>query len=298
MQEGKEVTTKILYGIIKGLVEIHDRKLAHGDLKPGNILVRKSPLKAVLGDCGFVSIAKYAKVDCTATMYRDPKIIHDSKHDMYSLGICLLEIMSKKGIKQDITYNELNNVINERIEHTSWKNIILSLVQEDRNKRPTARELLYRLFKEEPPRWSYQNIKVGKPSSSSGRVIIDSVHKKQRDEIRSLMKQTAHEYNIHRSKKGFGALISYLEKHDIDSINYKLHALITLLIFAAVFGESKFRIRHAVRLNKNDIDINKFYGIIESMLSDHDFLAIVMHPPSPPPPSLSPSSPPPSSFSL
>ena len=61
----------ILHNILMGMIELHDRQLSHSDLKPGNILIRKEPLKAVLGDCGFVSVSKYSKQQRTAHSYRD-----------------------------------------------------------------------------------------------------------------------------------------------------------------------------------------------------------------------------------
>lgn len=277
IEGGNEVTPKILHDIITGLVELHDRKLAHGDLKPGNILVRKHPLKAVLGDCGFVSIAKYAKVDCTASMYRDPKIIHDTKHDMYSLGIILLEVMSKKGIKQGTNYKELNEIIEQRIAHEGWRKTILSLVQEDREQRPTARRLLYLLYKEELPIWSYTHVKVGK-STSTGRVVISNVSKSHRQEILGLIKNISTNYELNRAKKGYGALITYLEKSHIDPKEYTKYTVTTCFIISAFFSKNRFRLRKLVSNYKDELSTNELYDILQRLLSDNSFLYVLMHP--------------------
>ena len=89
-----EEIIKIIHDILLGLIELHDRSLAHGDLKPSNILVRNNPLGAVLGDCGFVSIAKYAKVERTAAIYRDPVIDEDVPSPPYVPGVLLVAASS------------------------------------------------------------------------------------------------------------------------------------------------------------------------------------------------------------
>ena len=276
MQDKHEVTTKILHDIIMGLVEVHDRKLAHGDLKPGNILVRKQPLKAVLGDCGFVSIDKYAKVDCTASMYRDPKFMYDAKHDMYSLGIILLEIMSKKGIKEGTNYDELNNISKERIVHDNWRKVILSLVQEDRHRRPTARELLKVLYKEDPPKWNYTPIKVG-VTSHRDRVIVNNVTSKMRQEIQSTIKHLTREYDLKRGQKGYGALVSYLEQHNIVH-NYSPHVLVSAFIISALFSKNRFKERKLLTTYGDDINSELLHKLLEQLLSDKTFLNILLHP--------------------
>lgn len=276
MQDGHEVTAKLLHNIIMGLIEVHDRKLAHGDLKPGNILIRKQPLKAVLGDCGFVSIDKYAKVDCTASMYRDPKFMYDTKHDMYSLGIILLEVMSKKGIKDGTNYEELNAVINDRIAHDNWRKIILSLVQEDRQRRPTARELLKILYKEDPPMWTYTAVKVGMLSQHD-RVIVSNVTSKMRQHIQSTIKHLTQEYDLNRGQKVYGALVSYLEKHNIVH-NYSGYVLTSLFIISSLFSKNRFKEKKLLTIYNDDINSELLHKLLEQLLTDKTFLNILFHP--------------------
>jgi serine/threonine protein kinase len=277
MQDKNEVTPVMLQDIIRGLVELHDRKLAHGDLKPGNILVRKDPIKVVLGDCGFVSIAKYAKVNCTAAMYRDPVIIYDTKHDMYSLGIILLEIFSKKGIEGNMNYRKLNEIIEQRIDHKGWRRTILSLVNEDRNKRPTARELLYELYKENPSKWSYTHVKIGR-STRAGRVVITAVNESQRDEMRTLIKTITNRYDLSRSKKGYGALLGYLERHHVDHREHIKYAVVTMFIVSTLFSKNRFHLRRVLSHYKNELPMHELHNVLQRLLSDHTFLCVLMHP--------------------
>src|SRR3989338_8819126 len=143
----------VLHDVLQGLIELHDRGLAHGDLKPGNILVKRNPLRAVLGDCGFVSIAKYAKVDRTAAIYRDPVINHDASHDMFSFGICFLEMIGDIKINRQAAYEELHEAVHDKIENRLYRKIIYNLVHPERDRRPDARTVLYRLFHKNPPVW-------------------------------------------------------------------------------------------------------------------------------------------------
>ena len=271
---------KILHDVLVGLVELHDRELAHGDLKPGNILVKNNPLKAVLGDCGFVSIAKYAKVDRTAAIYRDPIVSHDSSHDMFSFGICFLEMIAGIKINRQGTYDELKHVVRDKIQNPEYRKIIYNLVHEDKNRRPTARTLLYRMFKETPAEWIKPVlIESDQSKSATGRSrIAISVFLDDRNYIRRLMKVTAYKFEINRGKKGFGALISYIGNHKIEASLYKIYTAVTLMILSSIFGKSGFRENEVLDLCERKYNLNTVYNILDDMLSDHIFLNLLLSP--------------------
>src|SRR5204863_5548131 len=105
----------IINHILKGLIEIHDRGLLHGDIKPSNILINYSPLKAVIGDCGFVSSTRYAKITCTAPRYREKEVQYDYGHDMYSFGITLFEIFSNTKLNEQFGYRQIEGIIEREI---------------------------------------------------------------------------------------------------------------------------------------------------------------------------------------
>lgn len=277
MQDKHEVTPVMLRDILMGLVELHDRKLAHGDLKPGNILVRKNPVKVVLGDCGFVSIAKYAKVNCTAAMYRDPNVVYDTKHDMYSLGIILLEIFSKKGIEDNMNYKRLNEIIEQRIDHNGWRKTILSLVNENRDHRPTARELLHAMYKENPAKWSYTHIKVGKQTRAN-RVVITAANESQRDRMLTLIKTISKEYDLKRSKKGYGALLGFLERHNVDTKEHTKYVVTTMFIVSSLFSKNRFHLKKLLSRYGTELSIDDLHATLRRLLSDRNFLYILMHP--------------------
>ena len=316
---------KILHDILVGLVELHDRELAHGDLKPGNVLIQKEPLRAVLGDCGFVSIAKYAKVERTAPIYRDPVISHDSTHDMFSFGICFLEMIAEIKINRQASYDELKDIVKEKITDPVYRKIIYNLVHEEKDRRPDARTTLFRLFKEDPPKWISSTINSSIESSKSSQMtpigskelistkglkvlpvidttyplpkqkapvqstmyslpkqssrVVISILTDDRQYVRRLIKLTADEFGINRAKKGYGALLSFMDNHNINSDLYRIYAAVTLMILSSIFGKSGFRENNVIELCQNKYDKKFIYHILENLLSDSVFVGILLVPP-------------------
>lgn len=269
---------KIIYDILRGLIELHDRNLAHGDLKPSNVLIIKKPLKAVLGDCGFVSIVKYAKVARTAPVYRDPVVHNNCNHDIFSFGICFLELVANIKINKQATYNQLTKIVTEHVNNPIHNKILLKSLHEDKSKRPTARALLHLLFKESPSTWSPPEMEIGTRSGSSSERIFISVTKEDRKYIQEVMEKQCHDYHINRGKKGYGALLTYLHHHQIKTSLYKVHISVTLMILSSIFGKSGFRESDALNLCENRYKILTVHTILGNLLSDRYFMNILLRP--------------------
>ena len=298
----REEIMDILRDILRGLVELHDRELAHGDLKPGNVLIRKRSLKAVLGDCGFVSIAKYAKVERTAAIYRDPVVSYDSTHDMFSFGVCFLEMTADIKINRQASYDELKHVVKEKVDNPEYRKILYNLLHSDKSRRPSARSLLYRLFSESPVKWVRPSVIEASSSSSScsrhdastvgvknyrehNHIIshnatshVVSVLHKDRQYIRRLMKQTAHQFEINRGKKGYGALLSYIDNHRIESSLHRIYTAVTLMILSSIFGKSGFRQEQVMELCENKYSLSFVFRVLDEMLSDNVYVSILLAP--------------------
>ena len=163
---------KIIHDILCGLVELQDRNLSHSDIKPGNILIQKHPLKAVLGDCGFVSLAKYSKQDRTAPAYRDIVIVADDKHDIYSFGICFLELLYKVKRRLYENYNDIKDTINNDVHNSDHRKLLFKMLHPNRNMRPSARELLQLLYKETPDKFIIQ------PADINEEILLKNLKKK------------------------------------------------------------------------------------------------------------------------
>lgn len=277
----------IVHDVLMGLVELHDRSLAHGDLKPGNILIRNNPLKAVLGDCGFVSIAKYAKVDRTAPIYRDPVVNHDSSHDMFSFGICFLELLGDTRIVRQASYDELKSVVNEKVHNQEYKKILFNLLNEDKDRRLTARNLLFKLFGEDPPRWSKPVVNCSDHSNHSNNFnhsnhsnerLGNTMSEHERNYVRKLVKDTGHEFEINRSRKGYGALLAYIDNNKISSNDYRINTGVVLMILSSLFGKSGFREQEVYELCERKYSYNQIYMVLNRILSDSTFLNILLGP--------------------
>lgn len=275
MLESMEDKMKVIKGILLGLVEMHDRGLVHGDLKPGNILVRKDPLKAVLGDCGFVSVGKYAKVERTAKIYRDPTIAHDYTHDMYSFGICFLEMIGEIRLNKQATYEEINTLVDKKIEEEDYRNVLYRLLNKEKSERPTSRETLKMLFGEDSG--EYENTSLSWRYLSEISKPNITMKKEKRMAIRELMKYTAHKFKIRRSYKGYGALIYHLDSNNICD-KYDLYVGVTLMILSSIFGTSWFGIRSVGFLCDNITKVEDIHYVLEKLLNDMVFIIILLYP--------------------
>lgn len=276
--------------ILRGLVELHDRQLAHGDLKPGNILVMKNPFKVVLGDCGFVSIAKYAKVERTAAIYRDPVVSYDHSHDMFSFGVCFLEMIANIKINRQGSYEELRNIVKNKVENVTYRKILCDLLHSDKSRRPSARLLLSNFFKEKPDKWilpstgSYSKHSTFSLDDYSRNKYMEAsrLHSHFRREdlnrIRKLFKETAFQFQINRPKKGYGAMLYYIETHDIPSEHHHLYCAVTLMILSAVFGKSGFRENNVIDLCKNKYNLHFVFKILKDILHDKRYVSILLRP--------------------
>lgn len=205
----------IIHDILCGLIELHDRGLAHGDLKPGNILVKKQPLKAVLGDAGFVSIAKYTKVDRTGPLYRDPIPIKDVAHDMFSFGMILFELVTGQQLIKLGKHNDYQNIAMTYVKDLEYQEIIVNLFQAKHQQRYTARELLYRLYHEDYPIWTVPSMVVNITPNPG---------------VKEMFTTAARKYGIPREKLGSQVLLLIRPEPDLIDIAAMLYLLTAMFI--------------------------------------------------------------------
>lgn len=289
----------IIHDILCGLVEIHDRNLAHGDLKPGNILIKNNPLKAILGDCGFVSIAKYAKVNSTTKSYRDVIVDPNAAHDLFSLGICLFELISGYRIIFKIDLNDIESIsrqraiinnrhyriVNEKnyeslieltrkeIINDKYYEIIKSLFNKNKEKRMTARAILNYLYDENPKKW----INTHTLDSSVNFGLSDNKYLI----IRDIIQVEGYAYNLKRTKIGYGTIITFFNKNNISSKLHIYYAAVTLMILSSLFGKSGFRVKECIQLCERhhiDITVDIINDITTELLTDNNFITGLLSP--------------------
>jgi len=222
-EPSKKTKYAIFYDIIVALYRFHFYNIIHADLKPGNILMKEG--HAYIGDLGFVSISKYAKVKYTARPYRDPYHKADHGHDLYSLGIVLAEILLWKRVDHKKITEEIKSLDKKEID------VILALMDANRENRPTVAALFKYLYNEEPP--------VLTPKEKFDPESVDIDHRWRKKLERYIVK-TCEAFDIKRSRIGYHAILAYLDEHKISSTYYHLYVPCMLMILSSVFGKSGY----------------------------------------------------------
>ena len=139
----KELVKWIIYQITFGLYILHSNNIIHNDIKPPNILI-DGDSNVTICDFGSASYKQESSEDYTRyysppEFLNDTRIIRDEKSDIWALGVIMIElflvqnnffknrnennknknnknqleyILSKFGIKQNISNEEINKLIN------------------------------------------------------------------------------------------------------------------------------------------------------------------------------------------
>lgn len=220
----------IIYQVLCGMIELQDLHLSHSDIKPGNILIQKNPLKAVLGDCGFVSLHKYAKQQRTAPAYRDIDIVNDDKHDIYSFAIMYMEIIFRIEPNNYYHYKQLYNTIDQYVPKNQQQ-FMKKLVCHDRSKRPDARAIMSKLYTQTPIFNSPKKYK----------------NKYHNQLLYNLMNIHSKKLSIRRCTSGYYALLYYFNHYHIDEQLYPNYIAAMLIILASMFGNKAERIDYIMR---------------------------------------------------
>ena len=259
----------IIHDILMGLIELHDRNLSHSDIKPGNILIQKKPLKAVLGDCGFVSISKYSKQQRTAQSYRDLIVVNDDKHDIYSFGVVLMELIySVKPVVYE-SYKEIHKTIHHKV-HNNHKKLLKSIMHQDRNQRPSARDLLTTIFNETPElviMTHYQKEHEDKVFEKYGKKVVIKLEEK--------IIKAASKYDLKRARYAYKTLINHLHFHKINEIYLNCYVAAILIIYGSCFGNRTPKIQELIEHCHVKNSKKRLYSIIYELSNDEQFLNIM-----------------------
>jgi LIM domain kinase 1 len=149
--------------IARALAYLHARRCIHRDLKGENILVTANG-RLKITDFGFARIAARSADEskrltfCGTDSYMSPEILlgeeFDLPTDIYSLGIILCEILSRK-LADDNTFKRAAPMfeidadeVKERATQgcpTDFINLTLECLNNDPSRRPTTRDILDRL---------------------------------------------------------------------------------------------------------------------------------------------------------
>lgn len=260
---------KVFSDLLVALTEIHRRDIVHGDIKPGNILINennKGEPTCYLGDLGFVSISKFSKVRRTTEAYRDKLMLANSGHDLYSLGLVVLELFADVRVKRQVTHEEIKEEVKKSIKDTTIAAAIIGLTDPDYRKRPSAEDLLNRIFGYDP------TVHLRKWPEDRKRVPDESKFK----EVEGWVREVSKKYEINRAKRGFRCLIIFFAEEGVNKSDYPRYTAAMLMILASLFGKSGFDERVACKWA--DCKYDNFLPALASLLSNSGIISGLLNP--------------------
>ena len=138
-QEEKIIKLKSL---IEGIYYMHSRGIMHCDLKPDNIFYNGENF--IIGDLGFTSPCKYSKCNRTAKKYREPDPKNNTAHDIFSLGIIMIQFLSNISLPKVYNYEKYRSCL--VTDDMNLKKLISRMISKDSDERPTIVEVYYHLY--------------------------------------------------------------------------------------------------------------------------------------------------------
>lgn len=267
---------QIIHDMLQGLIYLHDQDMVHADVKLSNVLLKPDPdmvgdlslgctYRAVLGDCGFATSSKYAKTDKTAPYYRDPLHTRSVAHDIYSMGICMIELMGNTLMSANWNEKELQRIIAEYVPK-KYNSLVFSMVQSNPDTRPSARYILSAVF----------NITVPNRERTRDYFVEEHFDISLRP-MEITMRNFGNRYQINRIKNGFSGMKYYLYKH--RSSQPRLYAAATMFICQSCFKFSKTRkIKITDLLSFSSATLEQLYQAIVTLCNDRDFTNMLFQP--------------------
>jgi serine/threonine protein kinase len=260
--------------VLLGICDIHDRKLVHGDIKPNNILYKRQESHAIriyIGDCGFVSLAKYSKTERTARPYRDPHPTQHYGHDIYSFAIIFLQLYGGANIYSVNDSNMLSRIIYEHIFDRKYRQILLQMVRPNAEDRPTARQCLHELFSIQVPTYqpSYIDEFVGIPLTEQENAAI-----------RKFLISKSNKYSLNHSHKSYNALTYYLQSCKIHHSEHILHCIALLYILASMFATTSRNLSWEQVLHmlaKHNYNHYQFLDVLQLMVNNINFVQFLLY---------------------
>lgn len=163
----------VLVDVANGMAYIHSKNIIHGDLKPANVVVRRSkkdsPWKylAKVTDFGLsVMISPHmthvSNFGAGTLYYRAPEVDHLSQvsmmSDVYSFGVLMVEIYKGKvssnspaqlrsmmTMKEEDVERDLSSVMNKEADR-QYQELAVRCLQDNPKSRPTFMEILVALY--------------------------------------------------------------------------------------------------------------------------------------------------------
>lgn len=221
----------IIVSVMRGLMYMHDHNISHADLKLDNILFKHD--KIVLGDCGLSSNYKHCNIEDTAPAYKDNEVIHDGKHDLYSLGICIYEIIVNKKITHRTTSNTMLGYVKQNLDDSNtFKKILLNIFG-SRESRKSVRELLIMLHEPVDKKVEMKPLSIPKRFET-----MEFKYHGVKGTLCEIFKDAMYKYNLERLRRSYYILTNILEDNKRwDNITPWIDNM--LYLNRCLFGSSK-----------------------------------------------------------
>lgn len=253
----------IICEIAKGLHQMHSRKISHADLKLDNILVKingNQLTRVVLGDCGLSCDHKYARIEYTGKLYRDRNLVRDGKHDIFSFGVCVYEIVTGKRADSSSMMGKAQ-ALNDPYYKT-----LLTKIFGPRNLRPSTSEILKYLncsdfITPEIP-------KLFDRPSEIKKLINYGPFKNMT--IKEIFIKIFEKYKIIRCNKGYNILTHMLNKYNVDPKYYNDWISVMIFILYNMYP-------HQITfIDIENFKISDHKDIVDKIIKDEHFIYIMI----------------------
>jgi len=145
---------KLFKRVCCAVAQMHDEKIAHLDIKPENILLRRKSMAVVLCDFGMSYVENSGKLPCRGTPeYMAPEVSKKNNYcpfsaDIYSLGV-LLHVMVASYFPSFDSQTQTLVVPHEFMLDENIHFLLLAMLNPAPEKRPTIHHILAsKLFKD------------------------------------------------------------------------------------------------------------------------------------------------------
>lgn len=126
--------------VATGLAHMHSLNVAHGDIKPSNIMINLRELRACLIDWSTSSTPGYIDSNFSTPLYREANPNNAFASDVYSLGLTALVLFAGIILVRPMNYI-LPSHICSRIHNSEIRLLVSSMLKQDSDSRPRAMDV-------------------------------------------------------------------------------------------------------------------------------------------------------------
>ncbi len=127
---------RVFSEIVRIMASVHNKGIIHADLKLENIMLTDTGDVKII-DWGLSGSCGYACINSTTKIYRPKSVVHDYCHDIYSLGVIAIELLSNSLVVSQLDNKACIHLIKSMKLPSSVKNILVQMINPECEVRPT-----------------------------------------------------------------------------------------------------------------------------------------------------------------